>query len=189
MAGWARAVALPRHVRALLVQPGEGFVAEGVAEVSNAPTIIFSVPKPPSTNKLWRSVPGKKTRVLSSEYASWKTSAGWEAKRQLVGAVPIECRFDADISVPISRRDTDNWAKPLMDLCQHIGIVTNDGNMNRITVVPSERDDCSIALTPRPDLDGIRKKAKARHSYARPRAPKPSAAAVARGIRMGSLRP
>jgi len=123
-----------------------------------APTIIITVPRPPSANRLWRTVPGMKRPVLDRAYASWIETAGWDAKRQAVGAPRVDCRFDARIEVPISRRDTDNWAKPLLDLMEHVGIVTNDGNMHDVTISPTDRDDCLIALTPRPDLGGVRTK-------------------------------
>jgi Holliday junction resolvase RusA-like endonuclease len=121
-----------------------------------APTIIITVPTPPSANRIWRNVPGMKRPVLDRTYAKWLETAGWEARMQAVGAPRIDCRFDARIEVPISRRDTDNWAKPLMDLMEHVSIVSNDGNMNVVTVTPVDRADCLVALTVRPDLGGVR---------------------------------
>lgn len=126
------------------------------------PAIVITVPRPPSANRMWRTVPGMKRPVLNRDYAEWLQAAGWEARRQAVGMECITCRFDVVLSVPISRRDTDNWAKPLMDLMQHVHIVSNDGNMHRIITEPMERDDCSVALFLRPDLGGVRAEAKAR---------------------------
>jgi Holliday junction resolvase RusA-like endonuclease len=119
------------------------------------------MPRPPSTNKLWaRGAKGQ--RIQSNEYAEWLTKAGWIVKMQIVGLAPIDCRFDLVIEVPISRRDTGNWEKPICDLCEHVGVVTNDGNARNITIMPVERDDCMAAFWPLPDMGGIRKTAKPR---------------------------
>lgn len=113
------------------------------------------MPKPPSTNKLWARAPGGK-RVRSKEYTAWLIEAGWEVKRQIVGMTPLACRFNLTIEVPISRRDTDNWAKPIGDLCQHVGVVTNDGNVHRITITPVDRVDCMAAFWSLPEMGSVR---------------------------------
>lgn len=121
--------------------------------------IIIHMPRPPSLNKLWITVPGKK-RVRSPAYIQWATHAGWEVKRQIVGMKAIACRFNMEIHVPISRRDTGNWEKAIGDLLQTVGVVTNDGNVHELLVRPMERDDCMVALTPLPEMGGIRAPAK-----------------------------
>lgn len=141
------------------------------------PAIIITVPRPPSANRMWRVVPGMKRPVLDRDYAAWLQVAGWEARRQAVGMERITCRFDVVISVPTSRRDTDNWQKPLMDLMQHAGIVSNDGNMHRIVTEPVARDDCSVALFLRPDLGSVRAPARGRKKTGGP-AKKPSRKAL-----------
>lgn len=125
--------------------------------MTDRPTIIITVPTPPSANRMWRTVPGMKRPVLDRAYAAWLETAGWAARMQATGAARIEGRFDVRIEVPISRRDTDNFAKPLMDLMEHVNIVSNDGNMHDVTISPVDRPDCSVALFERPDLAGIRK--------------------------------
>lgn len=76
------------------------------------------------------------------------------ARQQLVGASMIEGAFNARIEVPEkSRRDRDNWSKPLFDLCQAIGAVRNDSGLCGYTVVPADRDDCMVAIW---DLGGPR---------------------------------
>ena len=91
------------------------------------PTIMVTIPTPPSLNKLWVTAPGK-PRVRSAEYRAWAERAGWLLKMQIVGMAPLACRFNLDIEVPISRRDTGNHEKALCDLCESCGVVTNDGN-------------------------------------------------------------
>ncbi len=121
--------------------------------------MIVTMPRPPSTNKLW-SRGGKGKRVRSPAYTQWLHDAGWIVRMQMVGIPPIDCRFNVQIEVPISRRDTDNWTKPCLDLCQHVGVVTNDGNMHKVEVVPVDRDDCRVAFWPLPEMGSVRAKAK-----------------------------
>lgn len=128
--------------------------------------------RPPSLNALWITIPGKK-RVRSPEYSAWLRDAGWEVRQQMVGVPRIDCRYNLEIQVPVSRRDTGNWEKPIGDLLQAVGCVSNDGNLHRLTVLPvAGRTDCAVALTPLPEMDGIRAPAKAlpnRGGYARPK--------------------
>jgi Holliday junction resolvase RusA-like endonuclease len=112
---------------------------------------------PPSLNRLWITVPGKR-RVRSAEYNKWRTEAGWEIKQQVAGMDPLPCRYDMEISVPISRRDTGNWEKAIGDILESVGVVTNDGNVNRLTIVPMDRTNCAVAITPLPGMGGVRRK-------------------------------
>ena len=123
--------------------------------MSDQPAIIVTIPTPPSLNKLWVTAPGK-PRVRSSEYRAWAERAGWLLRMQIVGMAPLDCRFNLDIEVPISRRDTGNFEKALCDLCESCGVVTNDGNAHRITVTPTERTDCLLAFTPLPEMGAVR---------------------------------
>jgi Holliday junction resolvase RusA-like endonuclease len=100
--------------------------------------------------------------VRSPEYSEWITVAGWEVKRQIIGAAPIDCRFNCLIEVPISRRDTGNFEKATMDLCEHVGLLTNDGNAFEIVIRPRPRTDVMVALWCLPLMDGVRKQAKPR---------------------------
>jgi Holliday junction resolvase RusA-like endonuclease len=119
------------------------------------PAVIVTVPPPPSLNKLWSRAPGGK-RVRSRAYRDWTTTAGWHLKMQIVGLEPLVCRFNLTIEVPISRRDTGNWEKALCDLCESVGVVTNDGNAHSITITPTDRADCMLAFWPLPDMGGVR---------------------------------
>ena len=47
----------------------------------------------------------------------------------------IDCRFRAGvIEVPVSRRVAGNWEKAVLDLLEHVGVVTNDGNVHEIII-------------------------------------------------------
>lgn len=150
------------------------------------PDRVVTMSKPPSTNKLWaRGARGK--RVQSQEYKAWLLEAGWDVKRQIVGSEPLACRFDLTIEVPISRRDTDNWAKPIGDLCQHAGVVTNDGNVHQITITPTARQDCMAAFWSLPEMGGVR--APAKKGYVGRVWKTGGGKAVAQGHKLGIWRP
>jgi Holliday junction resolvase RusA-like endonuclease len=124
--------------------PGGAWVAPTEAA---RPSIVLQLPVPPSLNALWSHPPGRRRRVRSPAYSAWLTEAGWEARRQLVGVPTIQGAFNASVSVPaISRRDTDNWTKPLFDLCQSIGAVRNDSGLRQYVVMPADRRDVLVVL-------------------------------------------
>ena len=122
------------------------------------PDRIVTMPPCPSLNKLWIRGSGR-ARVRSPEYRAWLLVAGWEVRRQIIGVPPIDCRFNVIIEVPISRRDTGNFEKATMDLCEHVGLITNDGNAHEITIRPMPRADVAVALWCLPGMDGVRKQA------------------------------
>jgi Holliday junction resolvase RusA-like endonuclease len=137
------------------------------------PDRIVTMPRCPSLNALWVRAPGK-PRVRSEAYRDWARAAGWDVKRQLVGAAPIDCRFNCLIEVPITRRDSDNWSKAVLDLCETVGLITNDGNACEITIRPVAREDVMVALWVLPEMGGVRKPAAAcvRATRTRRHAPK-----------------
>jgi Holliday junction resolvase RusA-like endonuclease len=119
------------------------------------PDRIVTMPPCPSTNALWVRAPGK-PRVRSPEYRAWAEHAGWDVRRQLVGVPPIDCRFNVLIEVPISRRDTSNWEKATLDLCETVGLVANDGNSNEVLIRPVAREDVMVALWVLPEMGAVR---------------------------------
>lgn len=124
--------------------------------------VFLTLPKPPSANRMFqRAITKRGKRRLTPEYLAWRDSAGWLARMQLVGVPRIDCRFNVRIEVPISRRDTDNFVKPLLDLCQLVGAISNDGNAHKVEVEPVQREDCMLALSPLPEMGGVRAPARA----------------------------
>lgn len=122
------------------------------------PDRIVTMPPCPSTNALWVRAPGK-PRVRSREYRAWAEMAGWEVRRQLAGVPTIDCRFNVVIEVPVSRRDSDNWIKATLDLCESVGLFVNDANAHEVTVRPTARDDVMVALWVLPEMGSVRKRA------------------------------
>lgn len=139
------------------------------------PTVVIHFPRPPSANRMFlRQMTRKGKRRLSPEYTSWRDTAGWEVKMQIIGMKPIDTKFDVVIEVPIrSRVDVDNNLKPILDLAQNMGVITNDRNANRITISPADREDCMAAFYALPDMGGVRKPARKRMPTARKAKNKP----------------
>ena len=142
-----------------------------IAASEQPPTISVTIPLPPSTNALWSAAPGRK-RVRSPAYSAWLRYAGWIVRMQLVGVPIIIGTFNACVTLPIaSRRDRDNWTKPLFDLLQHVGAIRNDSGLRDYAVIAAERDDVLLELW---DLGGpeqrepVPMRMAARHYRARP---------------------
>jgi Holliday junction resolvase RusA-like endonuclease len=134
----------------------------GTAHWSDAtPDRVVTMPRCPSLNALWIRAPGQ-PRVRSPAYRAWAFSAGWELRRQLCGIPPVDCRFNALIEVPISRRDSDNWAKATLDLCETVGLISNDGNLHELIVRPVAREDVMVAIWALPEMGAVRRAAKPR---------------------------
>ena len=125
------------------------------------PDRVITMPRCPSTNALWETGVGK-ARVRTAKYSEWILSAGWDVRRQMAGTPIIDCRFNCVIEVPVSRRDTGNWEKAVLDLLEHVGVVTNDGNVHEIIIRPVERDDVMVGLWCLPGMSAVRKQAAAR---------------------------
>ena len=127
--------------------------------MTEQPTIMVTIPTPPSLNKLWVTAPGK-PRVRSAEYRAWaEDCAGFQLLKN--------CRSSAwrrwpAASISISKcRSHDatraTTKRPCATCARVCGVVTNDGNAHRITVTPTNRTDCLLAFTPLPAMDGVRK--------------------------------
>jgi Holliday junction resolvase RusA-like endonuclease len=123
--------------------------------VSEQEQVSFHVARPFSANAMWqRRLTRKGRRDLTPEYKRWRDDMGWAIKVQFPGGAPyIACCFDVMIILPPTRMDHDNCIKPILDLCQHISLISNDRNANEIGVRLMDcRHDCFVVLTLRPDI-------------------------------------
>ena len=121
--------------------------------------VAFHVARPFSANRMYgRQVTKRGHRNLTREYKAWRDEMGWALKMELAGmqfAGPqqITCRYDMTIELCPTRMDADNPVKPIGDLMQSVGLVSNDRNLNDFNVVRvDDRDDVLVVLTLRPDL-------------------------------------
>lgn len=125
--------------------------------MSDRPALVIYLPVGPSANRMYtRTLTRNGRRNLTPEYKAWRDAAGWDVRRQMIGAEMIACRFDVVVEVPISGRDTDNHIKPLLDICQMCGAIANDANQHSVTITPAGRADVMLAFYPLPDMGGIR---------------------------------
>lgn len=90
---------------------------------------MFTLPWPPSANRIWRNVPGKGT-LKSREYRLWIASAMGS-----IAAVAVSrpCMVKGPFHVTIladrpdrRRRDLDNLAKPILDVLTASAIIEDD---------------------------------------------------------------
>jgi Holliday junction resolvase RusA-like endonuclease len=122
--------------------------------MSEQPAVVINFPRPTSANRMFsRQVTRRGRRDLTPEYKAWRDEAGWLVKMQIVGLETITSRFNVVIEVPrTSRTDIDNNVKPILDLAQNMGIISNDRNCAAITITPADRTDCMAAFFPLADV-------------------------------------
>jgi len=122
--------------------------------MSEMPAVVINFPRPPSANRMFlRQMTRRGHRDLTPEYKAWRDEAGWAVKMQMVGIEAIACRFNVVIEVPRSRMDLDNHVKPILDLAQNMGVITNDRNAASISITPADRSDCMAAFWPAPEME------------------------------------
>ncbi len=95
--------------------------------------IAFSIPLPPSANRIWRGGRNGGRPYLSPAYSHWKHEAG--AMMQAMRLGKVAGAFDAEIILPETMRgDVDNRVKPILDLCKEIGVTDDDKHCRSINV-------------------------------------------------------
>jgi Holliday junction resolvase RusA-like endonuclease len=83
------------------------------------------LPVPPSANRIWRRS-GARTHK-SAAYLAWQEAALWALREQVGTPAPIE--GDAAVVIILVGRtgiDTDNVAKPTLDLLERAQVLVND---------------------------------------------------------------
>jgi Holliday junction resolvase RusA-like endonuclease len=106
-------------------------------------TVIISIPPPPSVNNLFLT--RGRRRVRTPRYRRWQTAAGWQLLAQKQGC--IGGPWQADIVLPQRLRgDTDNYAKPILDLLVAHGVVDDDRHCKRLSIEKIGTSD-SVTIT------------------------------------------
>jgi Holliday junction resolvase RusA-like endonuclease len=99
--------------------------------------IILSLPMPPSTNSLYRNVPGR-GRAKTERYRTWLRAAGNELLAQRVGLQPIRGAFTLTILLPQAKRrasmDASNYIKATEDLLVRHSLIDDDRNAESVTI-------------------------------------------------------
>lgn len=85
--------------------------------------VAITLPRPLSTNALWK--PRRGRMATSKAYEAWKTECGWEIQRQRPGRIdgPYSLTMTLQNGLPL---DLDNAIKSASDLLQAHGIINND---------------------------------------------------------------
>ena len=107
--------------------------------------ISFTLPAPPSANRIWRVGGGKVHK--SREYRQWIVDNSW----QVLSKIQAQGQYGA-LSGPISvtivvrprdkrLRDIDNYAKPVLDFCELIDLIENDRQVERLLIFRGEPAD------------------------------------------------
>ena len=102
---------------------------------------------PPSVNRMWRAVNGRV--ILSEAGREWRR----EAKAMLESIMPgVDLPLVAPYGISISWRpadaraqDLDNRVKPILDLLQHLRVITNDSEVLDLKVQKKESQGRDLA--------------------------------------------
>lgn len=95
---------------------------------------IVDLPYPPSANRLWRMAGQGKPPFKSTEYSAWLSHAGLSVNVQKPGTVEGPYALHIAAGKPDKRRrDLDNLIKPIGDLLQAAGVVTDDCLCQRVS--------------------------------------------------------
>ena len=108
----------------------------------------YTIDVPPSTNNLFRNVPGR-GRVKTDRYKKWSLSAAWQVKLQHKGA-PLEGPTAISITLkrPNKNSDLDNRSKGPIDALQAGGAIANDKQVSCITMAWANHEGCQVTVSP-----------------------------------------
>jgi crossover junction endodeoxyribonuclease RusA len=104
-------------------------------------TVTLSFSPPPTANNLFLT--RDRRRVRTPRYRAWQEAAGWELLVQRQGCVGGP--WEAHIVLPNRLRgDTDNYAKPILDLLVEHRVVDDDRHCRRLTIEKTGASDSVI---------------------------------------------
>lgn len=104
----------------------------------------FDLPSPPSTNNLFRNVPGK-GRVYSDTYKNWLSHAGWKLQLAWRGAPALRGSLALTLRLAPGI-DIDN-IKAVPDLLKKIGVIVDDRYIVELHVYREDgRGTCGVEI-------------------------------------------
>lgn len=108
----------------------------------------ITLPVPPSTNELFRNVPGR-GRVITGAYQRWIADAKtrfWGVKYQM---------FDVPVSITVTLPDKrgpdcDNCLKAPIDLMKKMGVIKDDNrkHVRRVMSQIGDVTECEVEVVP-----------------------------------------
>lgn len=106
---------------------------------------LISIPVPPSTNKLYGVGRGGR-RYLLAGYRRWRANAGYMINSQK--PEPVTGRYKLFLSVPKTRKDTDNMIKATLDLLVAMKLTPDDRHCAHCeaTVIPELKDFATVSV-------------------------------------------
>jgi len=107
---------------------------------------VYRVPVPPSVNALWR-ITGRRM-YRTKKYTDWLDQCAVALANNVKPAIDYTFNVEIIVGRPSKRRmDIDNRAKAVMDMLQHLDIITDDCLANRVTMMwTNDFDDCRITI-------------------------------------------
>lgn len=111
---------------------------------------VVVLPYPPSTNTLFRNVPGR-GRVKTKAYKTWQNAAGWEVRRSLISSsavFPLPGRHSLKLELvkPDRRkRDISNAIKAVEDILVEYGVIEDDSLVHEIHVLQLPASEADFA--------------------------------------------
>lgn len=112
--------------------------------------LYVTLPFPPSVNNIWRGGKGGR-HYLSAKYKSWREAAALIAKSQTKGKqIKGPYALQINVSRPDKRkRDLDNLLKAVVDLLVHVGVTSDDSELQMIEAQWIGKGECVwIAIRP-----------------------------------------
>lgn len=114
-------------------------------EDENIEYVAIDLPRPISTNSLWRPTP--RGMCKTQAYKDWLTEAGLRLNTQRPGKV--EGPYSLIIQVSHAwRGDLDNAAKATSDLLQAHGVISNDRMAQCLVMVRANVPGMRVIITP-----------------------------------------
>lgn len=118
------------------------------------PVVRFKLPRPPSVNNLFATIPGR-GRVMSESYRTWRKTALPEIMVQRIGQPKAPARYEMHCIYerPRTKRgavrvlDLDNLIKPVSDVMVEMGIIWDDCLAERIILEWGDVEGCEVTIS------------------------------------------